>query len=85
MTTENGLEELAALHDSMREGVDLNDPSFFRCLVVLPAERHAVSPERLAVDLEPSRERYFYTTQTAQHRVRCGRCRRRPQFWRWNL
>ena len=40
----------------MREGVDLKDPSLIRRLVVLLSDGHALSPERLAVDLEPSRE-----------------------------
>jgi alkylmercury lyase len=57
MTTENQLEELAAtLRDSMREGVDLNDPSLFRRLVMLLAEGRPVSPDRLAADLGRSRE-----------------------------
>jgi hypothetical protein len=40
----------------MRESVDLSDPALIRRLVVLLAEGHAVSPERLAADREPSRE-----------------------------
>ena len=44
------------MHDSICEGVDLNDSTLFRRLVVLLAEGHAVSPERLAAKLEASRE-----------------------------
>jgi len=62
MTTENRLEELAAtLHDSLREGVDLNDPSLFRRLVVLLAEGQPVSPDRLATDLGRSPEEVVST------------------------
>jgi alkylmercury lyase len=57
MTAENRLEELAAtLRDSMREGVDQNDPLLFRRLVVLLSDGRPISPERLAAELGRSRE-----------------------------